>query len=32
MDNEKTLNTVAIVLILTLSMVCIIYLAYIMMH
>lgn len=32
MDNEKTLNTVAIVLILTLSMACIIYLAYIMMY
>lgn len=32
MDNERTLNTVAIVLILTLSVACIIYLAYIMMH
>ncbi len=32
MDNEKTLNTVAIVLILTLSMAGIIYLAYIMLH
>jgi hypothetical protein len=32
MNTEKTLNTVAIVLILTLSMAGIIYLAYIMLH